>query len=91
MLHIIGTSILEVCERPECVSSRCCVSRRVPGGQDVLVCLYGITPVYLRESSMYEPQNEISNNVVYATSKGSDQPAHARSLIRAFASRLDIL
>ena len=25
------------------------------------------------------------------TSKGSDQPAHARSLIRAFASRLNIL
>ena len=30
-----------------------------------------------------------SNNVVYATSKGSDQPAHTRSLIRAFASRLN--
>ena len=26
-----------------------------------------------------------------ATSKGSDQPAHTRSLIRAFASRLNIL
>ena len=24
----------------------------------------------------YEPQHEISNNVVCATSKGSDQPAH---------------
>ena len=33
----------------------------------------------------------ISNNVVCATSKGSDQPAHTRSLIRAFASRLNIL
>ena len=39
----------------------------------------------------FEPQYEISNNVVGATSKGSDQPAHARSLIRAFASRLNIL
>ena len=29
-------------------------------------------------------------NVVYATSKTSDQPAHTRSLIRAFASRLSI-
>ena len=38
-----------------------------------------------------EPRHEISNNVVCATSKGSDQPAHTRSLIRAFASRLDIL
>ena len=34
---------------------------------------------------------EISNNVVCATSKASDQPAHTRSLIRAFASRLSIL
>ena len=38
-----------------------------------------------------ELQHEISNNVVCATSKGSDQPAHMRSLIRAFASRLNIL
>ena len=38
-----------------------------------------------------EPRHEISNNVVYATSKGSDQPVHKRSLIRAFASCLNIL
>ena len=38
-----------------------------------------------------EPEHEISNNVVYATGKASDQPAHTRSLIRAFASRLSIL
>ena len=38
-----------------------------------------------------EPVHEISNNVVCATSKASDQPAHMRSLIRAFASRLSIL
>ena len=36
-------------------------------------------------------KQKISNNVVCAISKGSDQPAHTRSLIRAFASRLDIL
>ena len=41
--------------------------------------------------NMYEPRNEISNNVVCATSKGSDLPAHTRSLIRALASRLNIL
>ena len=35
--------------------------------------------------------HEISNNVVCATSKASDQPAHTRSLIRAFASRLNIM
>ena len=38
-----------------------------------------------------EPVHEISNNLVCATSKASDQPAHTRSLIRAFASRLSIL
>ena len=38
----------------------------------------------------YEPLHEISNNVVCATSKGSDQPAHTRRLIRAFATRLNI-
>ena len=38
-----------------------------------------------------EPRHEISNNVVGATSKDSDQPVHTRSLIRAFASRLNIL
>ena len=40
---------------------------------------------------IFEPQHEISNNVVCGTSKDSDQPAHMRSLIRAFASRLNIL
>ena len=38
-----------------------------------------------------EPGHEISNNVVCATSKCSDQPAHMHSLIRAFAGRLNIL
>ena len=38
-----------------------------------------------------ETQHEIYNNVVCTTSKGSDQPAHTRSLIRAFASHLNIL
>ena len=39
----------------------------------------------------FEPVHEISNNVVCATSKASDQPVHIRSLIRAFASHLSIL
>ena len=34
-----------------------------------------------------EPVHEISNNLVCSTSKATDQPAHARSLIRAFAGR----
>ena len=39
----------------------------------------------------YELRHEISNNLVCATSKASDQPAHTRSLIRAFACRLNII
>ena len=39
----------------------------------------------------FEPVHEISNNVVCATSKAPDPPAHTRNLIRAFASRLSIL
>ena len=40
---------------------------------------------------MFELQHEISNNVVCANNKVSDQPAHMRSLIRASVSRLNIL
>ena len=32
-------------------------------------------------SYIYEQQHEISNNLVCATSKGSDQPVHTRRLI----------
>ena len=46
-------------------------------------------PLYT--SHLYEPVHEISNNVVCATSKASDQPVQTRSLIRAFASRMSIL
>ena len=42
-------------------------------------------------SGLYEPGHEIANNVVCTTSKASDQPAHTHSLIRAFASSLNIL
>ena len=37
------------------------------------------------------PKYKISDNVVCASTKGLDQPAHMRSLIRAFASRLKLL
>ena len=49
----------------------------------------GITLAHIMK--IFEPVHDISNNVVCATSKASDQPAHMRSLIRAFASRLSIL
>ena len=44
----------------------------------------------VKSMSDIEPRHEISNNVVCATSKASDQSALTRSLIRAFASRLYI-
>ena len=56
--------------------------------------------VYFRSCNLFlstsiscynEPVHEISNNVVCVTNKASDQPAHTRSLIRAFASRLIIV
>ena len=53
------------------------------------VCLFPAVACY--KPLLIEPVHEISNNVVCATSKASDQPAHTRSLIRAFASRLNIL
>ena len=48
------------------------------------------TPSNLQKK-VNEPVHEISNNVVCATTKASDQPAYTRSLIRTFVSRLDIL
>ena len=54
--------------------------------RDCLLVIWVITPKLM----LFEPRHEISNNVVRATSKASDQPAHTRSLIRAFASRLNI-
>ena len=47
--------------------------------------------VRIMDKNIIEPRHEISNNVVCATSKASDQPAHSHSLIRAFACRLNIL
>ena len=41
--------------------------------------------------NIIQPWHEISNNVVCATNEGSDKPAPKRSLIRAFAGRLNIL
>ena len=45
----------------------------------------------LPRSLTYEPRHEISNNLVCATSKASDQPAHTHSLMGVFACRLNIL
>ena len=67
--------------------SRKSISQHGPHGLDVALS----TLVKIIRTFKFEPRHEISNNVVCATSKASDQPAHTRSLIRAFASRLNIL
>ena len=51
----------------------------------------GSIPAHTFDLYTFETVHEISNNVVCANSKASDQPAHMRSLIRAFASCLSIL
>ena len=66
----------------------------ITSGSDILpfikidTCYFGS---FLLLLNRFESRHEISNNVVCATSKASDQPAHMRSLIRAFASHLNIL
>ena len=52
-------------------------------------CFY--SAVALVGVKTYESVPEISNNMVCATSKASDQPGHTRSLITAVARRLSIL
>ena len=47
--------------------------------------------MHTNDGNVNEPRHEITNNVVCATSKGSDQPAQTPSLIRAFSCRLSIL
>ena len=74
-----------------------CISFRVIY-QKVCMLRYFILSVYTGSVQvhytcnhlLFEPRHEISNNVVCATSKASDQLAHTRSLIRAFASRLNM-
>ena len=65
------------------------LKRRLPR----LVWVYTCKNATLLEISCTgsEPVHGILNNVLCATSKASDQPAHTRSLIRDFASRLSIL
>ena len=60
---------------------------------DILILSYNVCWVdkCVTLKKTFEPVHDISNNVVCATSKASDQPVHTRSLIRAFASRLSIL
>ena len=45
---------------------------------------------FLKGTIQFEPWHGISHNEACATSIASDQPAHTRSLIRAFASFLNM-
>ena len=54
-------------------------------------CVVSSEVAYAIHTKIIEPVHKISNNAVCATSKASGQPAHTRSLIRAFATRLSIL
>ena len=59
-------------------------------GLQIRVCFGKLFSLFLNPY-IIEPRHEISKNVVCATSKASDQPVHTHSLIRAFASHLNIL
>ena len=63
-------------------------ARHYLGPDLVLFCLQRLSA---EDKNIIDPVHEISNNVICATSKASDQPAHKRSLIRAFASCLNFL
>ena len=52
---------------------------------------HSLGAVYENDLSSKEKRDLGTTNVVCATSKASDQPAHMRSLIRDFASPLNIL
>ena len=67
-------------KKPACLI---CFSKKWPGKH---LFIFNLIKDYI-----IEPRHEISNNVVCTTSKASDQPGHTRSLIRAFASHLNIL
>ena len=54
-------------------------------------CMLHVSSKFILNNKKNERQHEIFNNVVSATSKASDQSAHARSPIRAFATPLYIL
>ena len=68
-----------------------CIVLHVHGHGFIVVTFSSFIFMAVESEIKYEPRHEISNIVECATSKGSDQPAHTRSLIRAFASRFNII
>ena len=54
-----------------------------------LIALFQVLHCIFKITEIIESQHEISSNMVCATSKGSNQPTHTRSLIEAFVNRLN--
>ena len=63
------------------------------GGSNFITLAKSSPPDSAVVKAQNEPRHEISNNVVHVcvTSKALYQPAHMRSLIKAFASQLNFL
>ena len=80
-------SCLELLQRGHVVSG---LYHIYPGTWTKSIEVHVVTRIVAIKRKPFEPVQEISNNVVCATSKASDQPKHARRLIRGFASRLSI-
>ena len=82
IIHIVNTSVIPIISLEQYLNPNLYT---IPNIEKICVSFA------VQYISLNEPLHEISNNVVCATSRASDQPAHTRSLIRAFASRLNIL
>ena len=69
-----------------------CIGVRVCGGVGVTIYSFFVEKMETINNVIIGQRHAIFNNVVCETNKASsDQPAHTHSLIRAFASRLNIL
>ena len=83
---LLGKALVTLVEKRGLPSDSTYVLEAEPGKPDIIRRDDGVN----MRSVIIKPVHEISNNLVFATSKASDQPAHTRSLIGAFA-RLSIL
>ena len=89
--HLVRENIFKKDSRLWCLIVSLLLCHWYPGSGVVLDCIHSWSlPCFLLWRT-YELGHEISNNVVCATSKCSDQYAHTCRLIGAFASRLNIL
>ena len=94
-MHHFDFIVWNLLENPICLKSVKMTMRNCDKFQNfmnwLIVSVFSLCAQWVPEQSEFGPWHEIFNNVVCATSKVSHQPAHSRSMIRAFASRLIIL